>query len=141
MRVLALDIGSKRVGVAVSDALGHTAQPLATLARADLDGDAAVLRKMIRDYEVGKIVVGMPITLGGARSAQTRATDKLTARLRKVLDLPVDTWDERLTTKIADASMIEAGASRKTRREKRDMIAAAVILQSYLDRSRGEPTP
>lgn len=135
MRTLAIDIGSKRVGLAVSDQLKKTAQPLALLARADIEGDAVPLARIISEYEVDEVVVGLPVTMRGESGEGAREATRIASRLGKTLGVPAVTWDERLTTAIAEASMIEAGMRRDARKQKRDMIAAALILQSYLDRA------
>lgn len=137
MRALALDIGSKRVGVAISDSLRKTARPLVVLARAEIRGDAPALRRIIDEHQVTEIVVGMPTTMRGERGESAREVEKVAQDLGKRLGVPVVTWDERLTTVLAEASMVRAGVRRGDRKKKVDMVAAALILQSYLDSSSG----
>lgn len=139
MRTLALDVGTARVGVAVSDPLRKTARPLDLLARSEIEGDARRLAEIVAEQDVDEIVVGLPTTMRGEAGEAAKETLRVASGLSRTLNVPVVTWDERLTTVIAEASMVEAGARRNKRKEKRDMVAAALILQSYLDsKSRGE---
>ncbi|RJQ54430.1 MAG: Holliday junction resolvase RuvX [Actinobacteria bacterium] len=132
MRILGLDIGTRRVGVAVSDALKKTARPLTVISPRDLEGEP--LGRIVRDYEVEEIVVGMPTTLRGERGDAARMAREAMDRLRASFRVPVVEYDERLTTSMAEAAMAEAGVSAKERRGKVDMVAAALMLQGYLDR-------
>lgn len=141
-RVLALDWGTRRVGVALSDALGVTAQPLATLPAAGNDHGNDV-RKLLEDihrlceqHNVTKIVVGIPWNMDGSAGPAAEAALDLARRLRQRLDIPVVEWDERLTSAAADRVLIQADVSRKRRRDVRDQLAAVLILQSYLDSRR-----
>jgi len=139
MRTLALDVGTMRVGVAVSDPLRKTARPLTLLARSDIEGDAERLAKIVTEQQVDELVVGLPTTMRGEAGKAARDALGVASRLGRALNVPVVTWDERLTTVMAEASMVEAGTRRGKRKQKRDMVAAALILQSYLDsKSHGE---
>ncbi len=136
-RAMGLDVGERRVGVAVSDELGAIATPLATVQRGPRD--LAELDRLVRDWNVSQLVVGMPTGLSGREGPQAALVRVFAARLERELDPTVAVlyWDERLTTAIAERSMLEAGTSRARRKERIDAVAAAVLLQSYLDAARG----
>jgi putative Holliday junction resolvase len=135
-RILGLDVGEKRIGVAVSDPLGLTAQGLGVLIRKDRDSDLARLREMIRDYRVEKIVVGVPRHLDGRLGKQAQEILDLAGALGKALAAEVVSWDERLTTREAERVLIQADLSRRRRRQVVDQVAAVLILQGYLDSQR-----
>lgn len=120
MKVLALDYGSARTGVAVSDPTGSLARPLCTVPGASSEAGLARLRELVRDERVDRVVVGLPLTLRGARGAQAEETERFVAELRAALDVPVETFDERFTTVLAGPG---AGD---------DARAAAHLLSSYL---------
>lgn len=130
MRIICLDVGDKRVGVAVSDGLGLTAQGITALERARVFEE---LKKVIDEYEAVSIVVGMPRMLNGTVGIQGEKVLKFVEELKAEISLPVSLWDERLSTAAAERVLIEADMSRKKRKSVRDKVAAAVILQSYLD--------
>lgn len=134
MRTLALDVGSKRIGVAVSDALGLTAQPLTTVQRSSDEDALAAIDKIVSSSEIDKIVVGLPLNLDGTDSQQTEAVrqfcEKLRRRFRRRATLI--TWDERLSTAAAERSLLEADLSRQKRRRVIDKMSAVYILQGYL---------
>jgi putative Holliday junction resolvase len=132
-RILGLDFGDRRIGVALSDPLGCTAQPLTTLERASWKSDLGRIRDLVREHEVGRIVVGMPLGMDGGRNERVRLTEEFIGRLRGTTELPVDPWDERLTTVQAERIMLEGDVSRARRRGAIDRLAAVIILQSYLD--------
>ncbi|MBM4293686.1 MAG: Holliday junction resolvase RuvX [Deltaproteobacteria bacterium] len=132
-RVLGLDVGEKRIGVAVSDPLGITAQGLGVLHRKDRDTDLARLQEMVRDYRVVKIVVGVPRHMDGRPGKQAQEILDLAAALGEALAAEVVPWDERLTTREAERVLIQADLSRRRRRQVVDQVAAALILQGYLD--------
>ena len=123
MKVLALDYGSARTGVAVSDPSGTVARPLGVVERAASEAGIARLVELAREEDVERIVVGLPITLRGEHGAQAQETDRFVELLRAAVDLPVESFDERFTTKLA-----EAGESRA----EQDAVAAAHLLSSYL---------
>lgn len=135
-RILALDLGSKNIGLAVSDPLGITAQGLPTLKRSNRRADLERLRELADAYQVERIVLGHPLHLKGYASARAREAERFADWLRRDLKLPVELFDERLTTAEAERLLREAGASRRERREAADQIAATLILQTYLDLSR-----
>lgn len=132
-RILGLDVGEKRIGVAVSDPLGVTAQGLGVLIRKDRDADLARLKEMVGDYRVEKIVVGVPRHMDGRPGKQAQEILDLAAALGKVLAAEVVAWDERLTTREAERVLIQADLSRRRRRQVVDQVAAVLILQGYLD--------
>ncbi|HEY3068933.1 MAG TPA: Holliday junction resolvase RuvX [Gaiellaceae bacterium] len=123
MKVLALDYGSARTGVAVSDPTGTVARPLAVVEQAATEAGLARLLELAREEEVERIVVGLPVTLRGEHGAQAQETDRFVELLRAATDLPVESFDERFTTKLADASGAKA---------EQDAVAAAHLLSSYL---------
>jgi len=133
MRVMALDVGDKNIGVAVSDALLMTAQGRSTLRRTSWEADLQHLRKLVEDDEVSKIVVGKPLHMDGRDSPQSRKVAKFAMKLSKSLSLPVILWDERLTSFAAEQHLQEAGLNWRNRRKHVDKVAAMFILQDYLD--------
>jgi putative Holliday junction resolvase len=130
-RVLGLDVGGKRIGVAVSDDLGTIASPVGFVLRGQ--GDRREFRRLIEEYGAGRLVVGLPAGLSGREGPQAADVRFYAEALASDLDLPFDYWDERLTTAIAERSLIEAGSRRDRRKEQVDAVAAAVMLQGYLD--------
>jgi putative Holliday junction resolvase len=132
-RILALDHGTKRIGVALSDELGWTAQPLETFERRTLDRDIAHIRDLVRTHEVGRVLLGLPLRLSGEEGPAVRAVRQFVDRLAEALPVPVVTWDERMTTKAAEDLLIAADVSRKKRKGAVDRVAAAILLQSYLE--------
>jgi putative Holliday junction resolvase len=131
---LALDLGSRRIGVAISDDSGTIAVPLRTL-EVGKRGDfpLAALRELVVERGVGGIVVGWPRRLDGSAGPEAEAAQAVAARLGAELGLPVELWDERLTSVEAERLLIEAGVRRKKRRGATDRIAATLILQGFLD--------
>ena len=133
MRVLAIDYGLRRMGLAVSDPLGVTAQGLRTLEHSTRDGDLKKLARLVGEYEVSRVIVGNPLHLDGGVTAMSEKSAQFAERLRRRLSCPVDLWDERLSTAQAEASLREMDAKRSTRRKNVDRMAATLLLQSYLD--------
>lgn len=129
-RILGLDVGEKRIGVAVSDALGITAQGLETIKQ-----HAALekIKDLIKQYDVKKIVVGMPLNMNGSKGERARFTDDFIVSLKKETDIETLTVDERLTTAQGERILLEADLSRKKRKRSIDKIAAQLILQTYMD--------
>ena len=133
-RYLALDIGNRRIGVAVSDELGFTAQPVLTLERRrNQREDLRSLARLCRRYSVVGIVVGNPVHLSGELSPQAEKTQAFVAELGTLAGLPIHLWDERLTTHEAHQILYEAGHARQDHRRIVDQVAATLILQSFLD--------
>jgi putative holliday junction resolvase len=135
-RYLALDVGAKRVGIAVSNELGLTAQPVLTLERRrNSREDLRSIARLCRRYSVAGIVVGNPLKLDGAMSAQTEKVHAFAAALGDLTGLPIHLWDERLTTQEAHQLLYEAGHARQDHGRIVDQVAATLILQSFLDRA------
>ncbi len=133
-RYLGLDVGAKRIGVAVSDELGLTAQPVLTLERKrNPRDDLRSLARLARRFEVAGIVVGRPLHLSGEQSARADKTEAFAAELGKLTALPIHLWDERLTTHEAHRILYEAGRARQEHRKVVDQVAATLILQSFLN--------
>jgi putative Holliday junction resolvase len=133
IRILALDVGEKRIGLAVSDPLGITAQGLEVLIRKNPQTDQARLLEVAREYQVQEILVGLPRHMDGREGKQAPAIMELARTLGDALGVPVTTWDERLTTVEAERVLIQADLSRRRRRQVVDQVAAVLILQSYLE--------
>jgi len=131
-RILALDYGTKRIGVALSDELGWTAQPLETLNRHTLDRDIAHIASLVGTHEVRQVLLGFPMQLDGREGPAIQAMREFQTRLEQGVNVPVILWDERLTTKAAEDFLIAADVSRKKRKGVVDRIAASILLQSYL---------
>lgn len=131
-RVLALDYGTKRIGVALSDELGWTAQPLETFERRTLDRDVAHVASLVQAHAVREVVLGFPLQLDGREGPAIQAMRNFAAHLEQGLAVPLVLWDERLTTKAAEDLLIAADVSRKKRKGAVDRVAAAILLQSYL---------
>ncbi len=134
MRIMALDVGSRTIGIACSDALLMTAQGIETIRRTSLENDFNRLRELISEYEVHEIVVGMPKNMNGTKGDRAEKTEEFVEKMKTVIDLPVTFWDERLSTVMAERQLIAADVSRKKRKGVIDKMAAVVILQGYLDR-------
>lgn len=137
MRIMGLDFGSKTVGVAVSDSLLLTAQGVEIIRRKEenkLRRTLARIEELIVEYEVGEIVLGLPRNMNATEGERADLTREFKEKLERRTGLPVELWDERLTTVAADHIMMEAGVRRENRKEYVDKIAAMLILQGYLDR-------
>lgn len=134
MRIMALDVGSRTIGIACSDALLMTAQGIETIRRTSLENDFNRLRELILEYEVHELVVGMPKNMNGTKGDRAEKTEEFVEKMKAVIDLPVTFWDERLSTVMAERQLIAADVSRKKRKGVIDKMAAVVILQGYLDR-------
>ncbi|MEJ2716692.1 MAG: Holliday junction resolvase RuvX [Deltaproteobacteria bacterium] len=132
-RILGLDIGSKRIGVAVSDELGFTAQGVETIIRKNLDADLDRIEELVRNYKVEEIVVGIPYNMNGSEGPQVRTVRAMIQDIVKRIGLTVREWDERLSTVAAERTLLEADVSRAKRRKVIDKLAAVIILQGYLD--------
>ncbi len=132
-RILGLDVGSRRIGVAVSDPLGITAQGLDTIQRQNKRTDFGTLEKVIQEYSVVEIVVGYPLRMSGAEGIQSAKMDVFAEELRKRFKLPVHLWDERLSSAQANRLLRETDMSIKRRGEVVDQMAAVLILQSWME--------
>ncbi|KIQ94022.1 putative Holliday junction resolvase [Anoxybacillus thermarum] len=135
MRILGLDVGTKTLGVAVSDELGWTAQGIETIRIDEEHGEYGFdrLRQLIEQYAVEEIVVGFPKNMNGTIGPRGEATKRFAEQVKQTFSLPVVLWDERLSTMAAERMLIAADVSRKKRKQVIDKMAAVMILQSYLD--------
>ncbi|MBN2516141.1 MAG: Holliday junction resolvase RuvX [Deltaproteobacteria bacterium] len=133
MRILGIDYGSKRLGLAVCDELGLTAQGLTTITRKNRERDLEEIETVIKQYHVEKIVVGFPLRLDGTEGIQCEKVNRFVDILESRFLLPIVKWDETLSTREAEQILIEANMSRKKRKGVVDKLAAAIILQGYLD--------
>lgn len=141
IRILGIDLGTKRIGVALSDALGLTAQGLTVIQRQGRQRDLAQVMDLVRKHEVQEIVIGLPRHLDGRLGEGAEEALAWARDLQERLGLPVHTWDERLTTMQAERVLLQADVSRRKRRQVIDKMAAGLILQAFLDnrgQSRGE---
>lgn len=139
MRIMGLDYGSKTVGVAVSDPEGIIASGVEIIRRKDenhLRQTLSRIEELIREYEVGEIVLGLPKNMNNSEGVRVELTMDFKEKLERRTNLPVFMYDERLTTVMADKTMMEAGVRRENRKDYVDMIAATIILQDYLDRKK-----
>ncbi len=133
---MGLDLGSHTIGVAISDELSMTAQPLATIRRKTMDEDVRQIKSIIALYQIGKIVVGLPRNMNGTVGRQAEAIFKWIKAIQQRIHLPIVTWDERLSTVGASRVLLEADLSREKRKKVIDKLAAVFILQGYLDKTR-----
>jgi putative Holliday junction resolvase len=131
---MGIDLGEKNIGIAISDELGWTAQGLETVKRrGSIEKDLDKINAIVQQYQVEKIVVGLPRNMNGTTGVQGQKALDFADKIRRYLDLPVETWDERLSTVAAERLLINADVSRAKRRKVIDKLAASVILQGYLD--------
>jgi putative Holliday junction resolvase len=142
MKLLGLDVGERRVGVAVSDGTGLIATPLAVLRRTSKAQDFGKIARIVREQDVEGLVIGHPLNADGSAGYQARRIERYAAALVEALveegvDLSVVLWDEHMSSQRAQEAMIAAGRRAKDRRARIDAVAAAVILQDYLDEERG----
>ncbi len=133
MRIMGLDYGDKTIGIAVSDILGVTAQSKGTIRRTSLQADLGLLNKYIVTYQIKEIVVGLPRNMNGSLGARAQKTEQFVNFLKKRIDLPINYWDERLSSAEAERLLINAELNRDKRKKVVDQVAAAIILQGYLD--------
>ncbi len=144
MRIMCLDIGSKTIGVAISDELGITAQGLKTIRRTSMENDLKELDRIILQFKIEKVVVGLPKNMDGSMGRQAEFVLDWIEDFRKKRETPVETWDERLSTVEASRTLLKADLSRKKRKGVIDKLAAVLILQGYLQQNRNlkdEPLP
>ena len=129
-----LDLGTRTIGVAVSDALGHVASPLTTIKRKKFGADAAQLIDIIKDRALGGLILGLPRNMDGTEGPRCQSTRAFARNLSGLVDIPIGFWDARFSTVMAEKALLEADTSRKRRAEVIDHVAAGVILQGALDR-------
>ena len=138
MRALGLDIGEKRIGVALSDPRGILATALTVLETKSEDDALKRIAALAQEHDVENIVVGMPFSLDGSLGPQARRVQSFIDTLSQRTKLPVVTWDERFSTVDAERVLVEAGVKREKRKKHLDSVAAAIVLQGYLDRQRAD---
>ena len=138
-RLMGLDVGNRRIGVAVSDGLGLSAQPVLTLIRKKPREDLRSLARLVRKYSCTEIVIGNPLHLSGDQSHQAEKTQAFAQLLADETKLPVHLWDERLTTTEAHRILYESGRPRTEHRGLVDQVAAVIILQGFMDARRSQP--
>ncbi|HHT9136685.1 MAG TPA: Holliday junction resolvase RuvX [Candidatus Wunengus sp. YC60] len=134
MRIMGIDYGEKRLGLAISDPLGITAQGLPTIERSRVQEDLQKILTIIREKDVGEIIIGLPKHMNNTLGEKAQAVLTFVDLIKKHVNIPVNTIDERLSTVMAHRAMLEGNLSRKKRKDRVDMIAAQLILQNYLDR-------
>lgn len=132
-RTLGLDVGERRIGVALSDPLGITAQRLTVITRQEPGRDLDAVAALANEHEVNAVVVGLPLMMRGEAGPQAKLVAEFAEALKDKVACPVRLWDERLTTVQGERALLEAGASRQDRKRLIDQVAAQLILQSYLD--------
>jgi putative Holliday junction resolvase len=132
-RLLGLDVGTKTIGVALSDPLRMVASPFETIRRGKFVPDAEHLREVAREYGVGAIVIGLPVSMDGSEGPRCQSVRQFARNLDKILPLPMAFWDERMSTAAVERQMIAHDMTRKRRAEIIDRVAAAYILQGFLD--------
>ncbi|MFZ5443633.1 MAG: Holliday junction resolvase RuvX [Myxococcota bacterium] len=140
MRALGLDLGTKTIGLAVTDELGLTAQGLPTHERKGLRRDLEALKERVAEYSVDRFVIGLPLNMDGTEGPRAEVTRKFGTALGDATGLPVIYWDERLTTVAAQRALLEGDVSRKKRREVIDQVAAVLILQGWMDAQQARPS-
>jgi putative Holliday junction resolvase len=133
MKILGIDFGTKRIGIALSDGLMITAQGQESIMSKGTDEDIAKIKAIIEENGVTEIVVGLPISMNGTYSQKTTETLVFIDHLTKAVNVPIKTWDERLTSRQAERALLEADVSRHKRKQLSDRLAAQLILQSYMD--------
>ena len=131
-RIVALDVGDRRIGIAVSDPLGITAQPIETYTRVGYGPDTRRIAQLAQQYDTNRILCGLPLNMDGTQGFQTQKVREFAAKLEEA-GLTVEFYDERMTTVLAEGALLEADMRRENRKKKVDMVAAVMILQSYLD--------
>ncbi len=135
-RIMALDVGDRRIGIAVSDETNIISTAVGVIERKTLKQDIERIKDFTKEYEIGKIVVGLPLTMKGTESIQTEKVNKFIDRLKEMINIPVISFDERLSTVQGERLLIKADISRRKRKKLIDKVAAQIILQTYLDFAR-----
>lgn len=132
-RILALDLGERRIGVAISDALHIIAQPLETIERENLTEDIKKIKTLVSEYNISRVIVGLPLNMNGSKGLSAQTALGFAEYVKEELGVKVEMVDERLTTSQAERALLEADMSRKKRKKHIDKLAAQMILQAYLD--------
>ncbi len=133
MKILALDIGTKRIGVAKASTLLKIATPITTINRENLEKDIEVIKNLVLEHQINQILLGLPITLSGKEEHSAKYVRKFGELINKVTNLEIIYWDERFSSVSAERVLIQGGVSRQKRKGKIDQIAATIFLQNYLD--------
>ncbi|MFH1613234.1 MAG: Holliday junction resolvase RuvX [bacterium] len=133
MKILGLDVGDKRIGIAITDELGFMAHSLKVIERKNMADDVLQIKELFKDHQIEKIVIGLPLKLDGSSSIQTEKVKEFISYFEKSFTVPIIAWDERLTTKQAERYLIQMETKKKKQKEIIDKLSAACILQSYLD--------
>jgi len=136
MRILALDVGTKRIGVAISDELGITAQHKEAIQRTNLPEDFKKIKEIIEAFQIGEIIVGYPISLDGSEGPQAKYVLEFVEKLKMEFSIPIGLWDERLSSVAVNKLMLEGDLTRKKRKKRIDSLSAQWILQGYLESKR-----
>lgn len=136
-RLIGIDLGTKTIGLALSDVSRMIGSPLETIRRTKFKADAARLLELVAEHKVGGLVLGLPVNLNGTEGPRAQATRAFARNINALTEVPILLWDERWSTAAAERTLIEADASRRRRGELIDKLAATIILQSALDRMRG----
>ena len=138
MRLLGIDFGDRKIGLAMSDLLGITAQPLASYRRKTEKEDADYFKHLVSEYEIKEIIVGLPLRMDGSSGTRAEKTREFACWLEQILNLPVHFWDERLTTKQANKILSQQKIAPKAKKDIEDQISAVIILSTYLESKRAE---
>lgn len=133
MKIIALDVGKVRIGIAMSDSMGIIASPYENYTRKNISSDIAHIKNIIESNKVAKVIVGLPMNMDGSLNDQCRSVMGFADELKKKVDLPLEYADERFSSISAERVLLDADVRRKDRREVRDKIAASIILQGYLE--------
>ncbi len=133
MNILALDIGTKRIGVAKASTTLKIANPVTTINRTNLKDDLKIIKSLIDEFSIGKVILGLPKTLSGREEHSARYVRKFGNEISSKLNIEIDYWDERFSSISAEKILIQGNVSRQKRKGKVDIIAATIILQNYLD--------
>ena len=133
MRIIGLDVGTKTIGVAVSDVMGWTAQGVTTVKRSDPDSDVAEIKRYIDEYEAEQVMIGLPLNMNGSAGPSVDMVRQFGEQLAAVITIPIVYRDERLSTMAAERYLLEGDVSRKKRKKVIDKMAAVFVLQGYLD--------
>ncbi len=133
MRIMGLDVGTKTIGVAISDESGLIAQPLCVIKRSSFSEDLEEILGLIEEHSIKLIIVGMPVNMDGTLGPRSKETQRFIDKIKDKIPVPIETWDERLSTVAVTRVLIEGDASRAKRKTVVDKLAASYILQGYLD--------
>ena len=140
MRKLGVDIGTKRIGISITDETNTVARPLTTIERSDIETEATKLTRLIEEFEIEVIVAGMPVDLKGEKGVAAQNMEEYLVTLEKIISVPIVRYDERLTTKIAEDFLRASGLKKKRRKKIIDEAAATIILQNYLEHDKKDKT-